>query len=693
MTTSLLTSLHTETDICFAKTPGGELFMVNGIDRGRKWNGAPASTPVVIGLDPPPTAPTVTTSTAGGAETGDYITFYRFGDEDGNFSNLSPVTNVTATADNSFSWSVIPIATGTDSSARITKRQLFRSLVGAFRIVYLVAEIADNTTTTYSDTLTDDALALLEDLPLLQDDDSENANRFGVPPTSKAVCVWNQDRMFYLGDAIYSTGTVTVTNSSATVTGSGTAFSTYFAGRVLYPLGAAKGLLIDSVTNGTTLVLSDSYAGTTLTGVAFEIRPPPGELNTIFFSEPDEPESVPQSQNKFLLQQNQNEDDRIVGGYSVGPTLYIAQQRHTYGFNYTRQPHLDGSASLLFRRGLFNHRCADVGGDVVFCMDQYGAYAVGGSGKQDIGSPVSNYFRDGLIDFSASRRFFVRVNLKTKTVRFYVKLATDSAGVASALVYDYEQDKWSLDSYPWIVGAAVNFPAAGDYCYYVGKEDDRFCKENHLTSVDGISTDVIGVISSVSSNTLNATATIFTDAMVGCPIVFTSGAAKHGRCVVVTKTDSDTVVVDAMPSGVAAGDSFVVGGVQWSFKGGILAYPPNNQTNNDRSAQVVFKPTTLSWPYLDMRHYLNHKTTPENASVDQVEQQDRVAIASGSPDGTVSLYKNKDSQNETVGYAVKRFDGRSANGGSIDRFVSVELRGVAGAERIEVSGLDVIGAK
>ena len=115
MTTALNTSRHTETDVTFAKTPGGELFMVNGIDRGLKWNGSVNSTPVVIGLDAPTTAPTVTAASTGGAEAGDYIMYYRFGDADGNYSNLSPIAELTMTAGQKFSWDTVPIASGTDS--------------------------------------------------------------------------------------------------------------------------------------------------------------------------------------------------------------------------------------------------------------------------------------------------------------------------------------------------------------------------------------------------------------------------------------------------------------------------------------------------------------------------------------------------------------------------------------------------
>lgn len=694
MTTSLITSLHTETDISFAKTPAGELFMVNGLSRGKKWNGSVDSTPVFIGLDAPTAAPTVTTPTTGGAEAGDYLVAYRFGDADGNYSNLSPTATVTAVAADKFSWDTVGVATGTDSSARVTKRQLFRSLVGSFEVLYLVTEIADNSTTSYTtDTLTDDDLGDNEELPILNDDDTLSANRFSVPPTTKKVALWHQDRMFYLADAYYSTGTITVTGASTALTGSGTTFTNAFVGRYVYPLGSVKGYRISAYVSATALTLATAYGGSTLTGVAYEIRPAPGDINTIFYSEADEPESVPQSQNKFVLQQNTNDDDVITGGYSIGQTLYVTQRRHTYGFSYTRQPHLDGSASLLYRRGMFNQNCYDIGDDTVFVMDQYGPYAVTGGGRKDVGRPIADYFTSGGVDFAYERRFFVRCNSRTNVARFYVALTGDG-GVKSCFAYNYELDRWWIETYPWIVGCAVNLRQNNQYDYYVGKASDRFAVESYTAAADGSATAVSGTVAGVSSNTLTASGASFaTSAVIGYPITFTSGTAKHSRCVVSAYTSTTVVDVDSMPSGVAAGDTFVLGGIPCSMKTGMMTYPQNNQNAQERDVVVVFQPTTTSGNYLDIRHYLNHKTSPETFPHDLNEKEDRVGFTAGSADGIATLYKNRNELYETVGVARKTFSGRSADNTNADRFLSIELRTVTNGEIVEVSDLIVNGAK
>ena len=68
-----------------------------------------------------------------------------------------------------------------------------------------------------------------------------------------------------------STGTITVTNGSASVTGSGTLFATNFvsANDILVVDGAMY--VVKSVTSDTALTLTQSYAGETASGKSYDI--------------------------------------------------------------------------------------------------------------------------------------------------------------------------------------------------------------------------------------------------------------------------------------------------------------------------------------------------------------------------------------------------------------------------------------
>lgn len=82
-----------------------------------------------------------------------------------------------------------------------------------------------------------------------------------------------------LSAADYTTGTLSVTSSSTTVTGSGTSWTTNMAGRWLNipqtasntTSGDDEWYQISSVTNSTTLVLDNAYQGSTVTGGTYTI--------------------------------------------------------------------------------------------------------------------------------------------------------------------------------------------------------------------------------------------------------------------------------------------------------------------------------------------------------------------------------------------------------------------------------------
>jgi hypothetical protein len=688
VTTSIKSGWHTEQDACFCKTPAGELFMVNGIDRGEKWDGAAAAT-TELGIDMSTTATAaVGTSGAGGAEAGTYYCAYRFGDRDGNFSNISAITEVTvATAGVQFDWTSVDVS----SQSRVTLRQLFRSLVNDATTLFLVTTLADNSTTTYTDELTDDDLSDNEELAILNDDGSLNARRFVPPPTTKKVCVWHQDRMFYLGDVVYATGTIAVTNASPTITGTGTAWPATFVNRYIYPNGSTKGYLITAAST-TSITISENYAGTTASGITYAVRPDPGERNVIFFSETEEPESVPQSQNQFLLQENVGDDDEVCGGIPTAGGLLVTSQKYTWRFSFVRQPHIDGNAALAYGRGMFNQNCWALGEETFFAMDRFGCYITNGEQPVPIDEAVKNYFRDDLIDFAYSRRFFVRARRDEGTVRFFVKLTAD-AGVKTALCYNWWHKAWWVETYPWIVGTEVTLDQSGTDQYYIGKEDDRFCKVRYDKSSDGIATAIRGTVTSIASNTLNATASIFVAGHVGVPVTFTSGTAKNSRAVVATYTDGDTVVLDAMPSGVAAGDTFVIGGFPWNWKSGIMAYPRSSHTHGERYIGVVYKPTTADGNAFDIRQYLNHQASAQTAQMSVDAENEKIAQTAGSADGVENMYKSRSTEYETVGYCRKAFSGRSANNVSADRYITAEIRGVSASEPLEFSQIEVAGAK
>lgn len=692
MTTELITDLKYQSTASFARTPAGEVFIANGLDRPRKWDGFSASA-VVAGLDAPTTAPTVAEAASGNSELGTYFTAYRFADAYGNYSNLSPVTEVTTTATGKkFNWSSVPIASGTDSSSRITKRQLFRTLVDDAEVFYLVAEINDNSTTSYStDTLSDDDLSDNAELPVLNDDDSLNANRFGVPPFNKAVVVWNQDRLFFMGDVDYSEGTVSVTSGSGSVTGTATGFTKEMIGKWIWMEGDSRGREITAFSSTAGITVSP-VASSTLTDVNFVIKTAPSERNVIYFSEVDEPESVPQSQNQFLIQENGEYQDDIVGGFSDAGTLIVGMRNHLYQFNYQRQPHLDGAAQLIARRGMLNNRCHAMGDGTHFLLDRLGPYAMAGGQVRDIGESVRDVFMD--LDEDYLHRCFITVNQREKVVRFHVRIVGDTK-MNRAFSYNYELDRWQENIYPWALGAGCEMEVNGVRSSYLMTDKSRVRIESMEDSIDMIDSTVAAAVTFAPITTLlRAASGTFSASQIGAPVVFLTGAAKGEMGVIRSVAGTTNATLEEnVPSGVAVGDLFVIGGIAWQWKSGILDFPRDNQMQGERAIEVIFKPHDTDRNTINVRHYLNHKTSPETADMDYVGGDEACSQESGKADGVINIYKNRDSNYETVGFGRKTFSGKHAHYGVSDRWVSAELRGVAIGDPVDVYEVSVVGAK
>ena len=204
-----------------------------------------------------------------------------------------------------------------------------------------------------------------------------------------------------------------------------------------------------------------------------------------------------------------------------------------------------------------------------------------------------------------------------------------------------------------------------------------------------------GVVATVNqgTNVLTSTASVFVAGHVGVPVVFTSGTAEGESCVITVRTSGTQITVDDVPAGVAAGDTFAIGGIAWRWKTGLMSYPRDNQTSNERAVEVVFKPTTAADNHFNIRHYLNHKTSAETAEQDSVATNEACSQSYGNANGKVEMYKSLNDQYETVGFARKTFTSRHVHYGVSDRYLAVELRGVAQGEPIELSQVEVMGAK
>lgn len=197
--------------------------------------------------------------------------------------------------------------------------------------------------------------------------------------------------------------------------------------------------------------------------------------NSLYYSEIDEPESVPLA-NELVIQENTDRPDKVVALVPLGSMLLVVQSSHVYRLMYVAQPVLDASVMLVANRGILNSRCWAVMAGVAFMADSVGLYAFDGNQEQSISVPVDNFWRDGLIDFSKSAKFHVAADHLTRTVRFYYCRAADSEPVR-ALCYCTATQAWWEETYPTAVTASSGVTLGGQLRMGLAGSDGVWRKE------------------------------------------------------------------------------------------------------------------------------------------------------------------------------------------------------------------------
>ena len=202
-------------------------------------------------------------------------------------------------------------------------------------------------------------------------------------------------------------------------------------------------------------------------------------VNSLLFSEIDEPESVPE-ENELVVQENAGTPDRIVALAPLGSQLLILQQAHLYKLNYVAQPVIDASILLGAYRGVLNSRCWDTLGGVAFIVDSHGMYAYDGSSEEAVSVAIDDYWRVGKIDLSKSAQFHVSADMQSKVVRLFYCQAADAAPVR-ALCYCVTTKSWWEEVYACPVTASCRSMIGGRMAAAYGGGGGQVLKVGGLT--------------------------------------------------------------------------------------------------------------------------------------------------------------------------------------------------------------------
>lgn len=686
---AIATSLNVFQPASFCQARNGDMFIVNGVDRPRRWDGS--STLVQLaGLTAPTVALTVTASSGGNATAGAYVIYFRYKSADGIYSKLSPVATVTATANQKFDYSSVTAS----SEARVTEKEIYRSTAGQSITVYKVATITNAATTSANDTYSDTALEALAKLTVAASETvslDETAARHGVPPDFKAVMVMFQDRYFYGVDVAYTEGTVTVTNGSTTVTGASTNWTSQMAGRYLYVLGAPAGYLI-STASASSITLSENYGGTTGSGKTYAVRPAPAERNVLYYSATDEPESVP-STNTVPLQENTADTDEVTGLIPMGGFLLVMKERHHQRLTFVSQPAADVNVMPLAYRGCLNQRTWCQAEGTFYMLDQFGIYAFAGS-PRPLSEPIQDIFRDD-IDWSKAKWFSAHSNCLEEYIEFLVAFSGDSGTRPTrGLRYYYRTQSWQTITYQWEMGGAAVVAISGKARLVLGGEDDWLYLKDEGT-LDGIDSTTVsgtirGTVTSATSTTLvDPTATFPSGLTENIPIVIYDGTGKMQVRRISSRDSATQVSVSAAWTTTPDGTSkYQIGGIKWNWKSGLFKLVHVEQ-DNQRAIRVNYQPTTGAHAF-DIRRYVNHATSPVN-NEQTYDLGSGITIKDDDPDWVVDTKLTRVDESDQPGFVHVAADGSLIDETLTDRWNAVELRGVQNTDNFVVYGVELTG--
>ncbi|HDZ44022.1 MAG TPA: hypothetical protein ENH80_08790, partial [Phycisphaerae bacterium] len=399
MATLINNGLSPSQPVTMAVAPDGVLYVTNGIDGARRWDGQTASAETA-GI----TASTAHCEVAGsgsGDIYGSFDVYTRFVDDAGVPSSFSAATTIAVTSGDSFGqfdYTSIPIS----DEDRVVGRQIWRSTAGQSTTFYLDVEIDNNSDQSDSSTRTDGELVQQTAMRYLTEDGWPNANRFGPPPSHMQVVVSFGNRMWYLVPADYTEGSASV--SGTTVSGSGVQWTRQMIGRRVYRGGKLSGV-ISGFTNNGLLALSTSAVSGFGSGSYYRIGDD-DERNKVYFSEAGEPESFPLDDDGAHTNviTGQEDGDKLTGGMPLGSYLYLLKESHIYRLSTAGDPRRDAGIALVAERGCLNQRCWCRVEGMAFLMDRAGVYVFRGTQTEAVSPPVQDFFR-GRINWSRSKWF------------------------------------------------------------------------------------------------------------------------------------------------------------------------------------------------------------------------------------------------------------------------------------------------
>lgn len=684
----------------FARATNGYVYMVNGLDAPIKWSGVSQDS-ILVGNAAPTTAVTLAFN-GSGTITGRYRAYVRYVDEDGNVTNFSPASDIVeATSALTVTYSNVPVP----ESEKIVRKQILRNTSGQFLTFYVDVDTTDVAGTVFTSNLTDVELRTNTAVALFDTTFVLNlANRHGQPPNDKPLIAFHQNRLWMYGEVVYEQGVASVTNGSATVTGTGTSWTAGMVDRNFFVRDAGDTYVISAVNTDTqTLTLTESFLGATNQFAEYKIRPLTTRRNALHYSEPGLFDSWPATQS-IAVASSDDIDDDPTGLISAHSYLYIVQRRHIYRLTFLESPSVDGGIFLAARRGCVNNRCMVSVDGFIYSLDDQGIYKFDGSDTTEVISQNIQdifYFDSDAgelrINWSASTWFHASLDRHDSTIRWFVAFSGDRLP-RHAICFNYAVPQWWIEEYPFACGDSTVLKGVST-ASIVGSNNKKVfaLQTGALDVVDATEGDTRSLITSWTrrSVTLAPSVSLPVSGVVGAPLAIVKGAGK-GQVRKIVAVSGRVLTVDS-PWTTALDDDddaeldtvteVQIGAMPWSWRSGWTEWPIKEQ-QQARKVAVSFRQTAAA-NNMDLRVYKEFKRSAE-------VWQATWPRVNGDSSGVQTRDESTDAVIDTtipLGYAYLTIDDFDAYDEYREGVVSVELAGFQCSSTFKVFEIDIMGGR
>lgn len=260
-----------------------------------------------------------------------------------------------------------------------------------------------------------------------------------VPPPLSSIICEHQSYMFFWGASIRTFSSITVTNGSPTV--SGTGFSTQWAGRQVVVTGYTTTYYVSSATT-TTITLTANFVGTTSAAATITVTSGTPEL--LGWSQPGQPESTDATAlaRKILMKAG----DRPAAMLSLHGDLYLIGQRSMRRLNFQDDPSNAQIINVPSTLGAFHQRCVVTdAGNLAFGWGRDGMWVIDAMLPKRISDAIQETI-DALIDASRLEERFVVWEPDERVALFFFCLSGQTACKVAAAFYP-DAGSWQLWKY------------------------------------------------------------------------------------------------------------------------------------------------------------------------------------------------------------------------------------------------------